>query len=427
MHRSTQTDPLRGGSIAREVSGTLAADKRRDGLRVGVFGTFYPRFQLVGNVTSGLVITLSELPEVVDVRVYCPEGSSMPTGVNPAKVRLVQTWRHDSPPSLITSLFRIARDSRKLDLIIFNMYITSFGKSFLANGTGMALPTLLARLTDRPVVAYMHNFVETQDARKLGYNPSFLSLWCARQLESALVKSATVVVPLRSQRDVIETAFSSKIHDVFLPYIDALVSLRAVTQRDLQLGYERTRERGGRVLLLGTWGPQKDLVGALDALHILVETKEVATVTVAGEINQHFPREWQSLERAMSFRNRDAFVRIPFFREEDVLPLLARNDLLLLPYNATGGVSGVLNCAALSGIPVVAYDLPQLHQQAELMGYEVAFVRQGNAVEFTEAIRKGLARARPRVTLREMDAKVTSLREQVRTLIGLLSPNASAA
>lgn len=412
--------PSRSGAVAAVVSKEASSGVERK-LRVGVFGTFYPMFKFVGNATSGIVITLCDLPEVEKVRVYCPRGSLIPPGVDETKIELVPLWEHDNPLSLVRVLGRMARDSRSIDMVVFNIFVSAFGKRGLSNATGLLLPFLLSHAIDRPVIVYMHNFVETQDIERLGYSPNRLVRFVARTLEGLLLRTTAVAVPLESQRALIREAFSRNVTNLFLPYVDALVSLKSMPITSTNYLPSPSQGAGPRLLLFGSWGPQKDLEGILEVVGRLVRSGAVSRVTVAGAANVHFHDADRKIEDAFARFGSVSFERIPFVKEEDVLPLLAAHDVLFLPYNTTGGVSGAMNCAALAGIEVIAYDLPQLREQVALLHTTVQFVRQGDRVAIEGAIRHvaELAGTRQRPTVREMEAMTAYTRSQVQGLLRL--------
>ncbi len=294
-------------------------------------------------------------------------------------------WSHDDPLTLIKALLVMLRATRRIDVFVFNLAITSMGNSRLANGIGILLPSILRRLSGKPVLVYMHNFLETQDARRLGYNPGLLSRASARFLEEALLRFTRVIVPLQSQRNAIEDAFGIRVESLVFPYIEVVLAALALnTSTSIQTLPETTT--GVRVLLFGSWGPQKDLEGALKSLHELTKIDPRLTVTIAGAASEHFKGFEQELVRLRFSYGGPRFTWVGSIPEEEVLPFMLKHDLLLLPYNATGGYSGAMNCAALAGTHIIAYDLPQLRESARELGASAVFIRPGD----TEALKNAI-------------------------------------
>jgi len=386
-----------------------------------VFGTFYPNFQFGGNFTTGLVKVLSDLPQVRKVVVYCPYDSALPEAFDPQKVELRRVWDHDNPLSLVRALGEMVRSAPSFDVTIFNTYVTAFGRGRISNALGLLLPTVLSKLTGRPIVTYLHNLVETQDVEGLGYSPSWFTRRVARLLEAALLRATQVVVPLESQRAVIREGFGREVSNLYVPYLEVVLSLTSMTSH---LSSLRTPppNGGARLLLLGSWGPQKDLSGISTVVRDLVEEGIVGPRVLAGPVNPQFPSAQQAIDETVSRLTGPGFCRIPLVSEEEILPLLMAHDVLVLPYRASGGYSGALNCAALTDISVVASDLPQLREQAELLDYPVRFIPPGNGLTLSDTIRSACTTAvaaRRRPDLGEMQARLERTRGQVRRLLEL--------
>lgn len=342
------------------------------GLKLAVFGTFYPEHNYAGNSTTPIAIGLSKSDLVDLVHVFCQRGARVPEGVSGGKLDLVRMWRHDRPISILRAGLALARHARNLDSIIFNTYVTAYGRSRFANVIGLLLPSIVARLSRRPVLVYMHNFVETQDVRKLGYFPSHAALWLVRLLELSLLRNSQVIVPLTTQAGAVRSSLGYAPTTLFLPHIESyLARLRRRSQPE---GRIVSHENAKRVLLLGTWGPQKDLQGVLSSLDRLALGFPSLQVTLAGSENKHFPGYLPTLPVGDLEALQGRIRWTGELSDDDLFELITEQDLLLLPYRTSGGYSGALNFAAGTGIRVLAYDHPQLREQARLLGTEVRFV-----------------------------------------------------
>ena len=201
-------------------------------------GTLYPEFRYAGNSTTGLVLTLSTCREVSNLRVYCQVGGKLPPASERSNVGLRRIWRHNDAPSIVRLLLWLWRDRRSFDLIIFNTYLTAFGRSRVANALGALLPTLAAATTGRPVTVYLHNLLETQDVKKLGYAPGRLEAFVTHVLEMIMFTSTNVVLPLSSQRETVWRVFHRRVSANYIPYLEGIASLEA----HLDLG-KRVRKR----------------------------------------------------------------------------------------------------------------------------------------------------------------------------------------
>jgi len=340
---------------------------------VGFFGSFYPRFQRSANSSTGMVLGLAGSAYVEEIYAFVPEGSVTPEFSDQEKIRRLNVWSHDDPVSLIRATLRMAEKRRSIDVYLFNMYVTSFGRSKLSNAVGLSIPLAVRLLSHRRVVVYMHNFVETEDYRVLGYQPSRFQLMAARLLETLLIRGTKVVVPLRSQKLTMDKATGGNVGVAFLPYVESFLSLlRAVHDGRDPPKYPQSESL--RFLLFGSWGPGKDLEGILQAFGRLRRAGLRFRVTLAGSVNDNFPEYRKRFGELIDrYRSLDLDVRQDI-AEDEVLSLFNEHDVLVLPYRATGGYSGAMNAAAPSGIPMVAYDLPQLRESALILSVVPRFV-----------------------------------------------------
>ncbi|HZY69772.1 MAG TPA: hypothetical protein VFF67_02185 [Thermoplasmata archaeon] len=366
------------------------------GARIVFFGTFYPRHYRAGNSSTGIVTALSRSDRVERIVVFAPHGSGVPPGARADRIDLRMTWQHDSVVGLALTYVRMLRAARSADEVLFNMYVTSFGRSPAANALGLLLPSMVAKLSRRPVRVYMHNFLETQDVEQLGYRPSRLVRWSVRTLERWLVGATRVAVPLKSQQAALRRVAGFEVDQLLLPYIESLPGAYTLLEREPSPATDAAAAGTGRlrVLLFGTWGPQKDLVGVVRVLDRLIRSGMPLDVTVAGSVNPSFPEYAQELDRLRVTTLPPSIRFLGAVPETDVLRLTFDHDVLILPYHATGGYSGAMNLGALAGIGIVAYDLPQLREFADDLGIVAQFVPAGDLGRMREALGAELARGR---------------------------------
>jgi glycosyltransferase involved in cell wall biosynthesis len=354
-------------------------------LRIGFFGVFYPGSERAGSFSTSLVWELARSSRVERVHVYGPTGARRPDGGDPRRLAVEEAWAADDPLSLLRALARMWRARRTTDAYLFSIYVTAFGRRSIANVVGLLLPPILRIAARRPVFVYMHNFLETQDSETLGFRVGRLTKTGVRLLERTLIALTRVVVPLRSMQTVVEREVGGRVEVLLLPYLEALF---AATRPGVAPASSMAAPPLPplRVLLFGYWGPQKDLTGALDVLGGLAAEGCPLDVTVAGEANPGFPEYRERLERAKGSLPVERFHFVGRVDEEEVFPLVRRHHLLLLPYRATGGISGVMNVGALADLDLLAYDVPQLREFSGELGERVRFVPAGDSSALREAI-----------------------------------------
>ena len=354
----------------------------RNGL--GVFGTFFPIPEMAGNSSTGFVAALAGNGMPRSIIVFAQRGAVLPKGELWSKVSLRPCWAHDDPISLLQATRTILTGSNSIDSFFFNIYVTAFGRRATANTVGLLLPPLLALLTRKPVTVYMHNFLETQEASMLGYRPSLIERWGVRILERILLLSAKVVVPLESQKTKISQVFGIVPKTVFVPFVEPFGLIASMGKEPIKSDIPVATP--ARILLLGGWGPQKDLIGVLEALRLARQRGGQFSVSITGAINPHFPDYRKAVEDIVATMDPTWCHYVGYVPESDLLKVVLDHDLTILPYNATGGYSGAMSVAAYCGIGIISYDLPQMRETAKELGIHPVFVAKGDTPALAEEI-----------------------------------------
>lgn len=360
-------------------------------ITVALFGNFYPRFDRAATVTTAIAVCLARESDVSNVILYAPTGSSIPAEAQEyPKIDLRTFWALDDPLSLMRCTIEMFRQRGSWSEVLFNIFPTAFGRSRVSNAIGLLLPTILAVVGRKRVVVLMHNLFETQDAAGLGYRANLVEKLAVRGLESGVIHSTKLMVPLSCQARKVQEAFGKAVRCCFIPYADSILELLRPTAL-------KRKPRGDstvHILLFGAWGPQKDLDGALNAIRGLMKDDEHLFLTVAGGANTNFPGYNRRVEQLVMTMPGMRVRRLVHVRDEEVAPLFLDTDVLVLPYNAAGGNSGVLNLGSLYKTRIVAYDSPELRETASRLSVNVSFVKSGNYHALADAIAREVARAR---------------------------------
>jgi glycosyltransferase involved in cell wall biosynthesis len=360
------------------------------GVRLGIFGTFRPQPKAgalttgIVSFSTGVVAALARDDRVESITVFSQTGSDRPSGESWSRVSVTPCWSYDDPVSLLRSIRVLRARSSQIDGFLFDTAITDFGRSALANVIGLLLPPAIAALTRKPVATYAHYFLETQDPVQLGYRPTLWQRWGVRLLERLLLAGTRVVVPLESQRATIEREFGIAPRQLFIPFAEPFGWLAA---RNGPLAESPIPpDEPMRILLLGAWGPQKDLPGVFRAILSAKQRGADFTVSVTGAINPHFPEYRQVLDRVAFGMNHDWIRFLGPVPEARLLDVVRGHDLMILPYNAAGGYSSSMSVATYCGIQIISYDLPQLREVARELGTSPTFVVKGDTEGLVQEI-----------------------------------------
>lgn len=339
-------------------------------MKVGVFGTLPPLTERLSSVSSGMLILLSKSPDIERITFYGQEGSFIPRAAEASKVQLKRSWSIGSPISIIRTLVHMLRD-RESEAYFFNASLTMFGPDKLSNVVGLLVPSMLAKLTQKKVVVYMHDFIETEEPAKLGYNVNLVSKVTASLLEKLLIDSTLVIVPRPSQKYILEKKYRRPVTSLVVPFVEGLNGVSGMSR----MSFQTPRKTDSvRILLFGKWGPQKDLNGALDIISRLMRNGARIKVTVAGGINPNFPEYREVMHNTLREFPGDPIEYRPDVPDELVPELFQDADILFLPYFASGGYSGVMNLGALYNLKIVAYDVKELRESDSLINAGTLFI-----------------------------------------------------
>ncbi len=346
-----------------------AIDRPPGSLRVGYFGSLVGRY-VPGQWGSGFVLALASLPEVAEVGLVTPEldsGEDTDPVPYPPKVRWLATYRIGRIGSLLHALRRLR--AWRGDLLVFSANTTSFGSRSVASAAGLCLPWLARRLLGLPVVLVYHSSLLTTDVRELGYHSAFDRLRgaLAARLERALFRGVPTFVLLRCYRDRLLPRVAPATVRFFAN--EFLEAIPTITINRLEDGPSPGTSIGRgsgvpAVLLHGYWGPQKNLEGALASLRTLAREGLRFRLTLSGSANPHFPEYRERLDSIAREYADIVTERLPSPSESAIAGLMLDNDLLLLPYNASGGQSGVLEIASCFDLPTIVVDFPEYREKA---------------------------------------------------------------
>jgi glycosyltransferase involved in cell wall biosynthesis len=355
-------------------------------VRLALFGTFYPESGFVGTTSTGFARALSSTETVGSIVIFGQRGSIIPRSLQSPKLRLLPIWSHDDGPSLLRAALTLILRSREFDAVLFNTFLTGFGRKSLVNALGLLIPPVVALVTGRCVIVYMHNFMETQDVAALGYRPKIWDRVAVRIVERLLFAGTTVVVPLRSQRESIRVALGRAPVALFIPYAEAygLDASTDVTSRSPIAGGSGP----ARILLLGTWGPQKDLRGVLAALQQARDQGANFVVSVTGSANLHFPDYQLELDHLRMVTAPPWLRFLGHIPESELLEIVRAHDLMILPYNESGGYSSAMGVGSYCELSIISYDISQLRETAEELSIKPVFVPKGDVSSLaTEIVR----------------------------------------
>ncbi len=333
-------------------------------MHIAYVGNFHNFGTSAANTTTAMVYLMSELKEVESIDVFCgyPNTNIEETFV-PDKVRIIPTFNSSDPLSTL-NLYRIKW--KKYDTVIFNILPTAFGKSSLLNMFGLLSPYILTKFGNKNMRVVYHNSTFTNDVEKLGYNSPIdrIRKIILTMVEMRIFTSLPVYMPLMMYVNKIRHKNKKALVKYLdMRYFEAVptIYINALSKNKFM---ERNKNQNKIILLHGYWGPQKNLELALKNLMKLRNTGIEFHLILSGGINSNFPAYVNYFNQLVKTYSKVIDERHGYVSEKDILKLVLRSDLVLIPYNVPGGHSGVLETAITFDTQVICIRHPEFEEQA---------------------------------------------------------------
>jgi glycosyltransferase involved in cell wall biosynthesis len=345
---------------------------RARGLRIALVTAYPPSRGRLSEYGWHLVQSLAAAARVDRVHVLadtCPGAENSSSG----KISVDRCWRYDRP-DLPRRVARAIR-GRDLDVLWFNLHMTSTSATRVGRFVGLSTPALL-HAAGIPTLVTLHNMLGLTDLRQAGVGATQFDVLGAR-LATILVGRATAVCLL-------------------LPEYARLMRERYRARRALYVPLGTpgvpAADDGARdpraVLAFGRFGTYKRLEDVLESVAVLSRSGPPLHLHVAGSDSVHAPGYLARLQGACgSLANVTFHGYVP---EAEVPALFQRSAVALLPYGTIAGVSSVAMQAAMYGTPILATDIPGLRLLAE-HGLRMTFYPPGNREAFANTLARLLA------------------------------------
>jgi glycosyltransferase involved in cell wall biosynthesis len=338
-------------------------------LKVCFVSSYPPTHARLSEYAQNLVAALASKPEIDALYLLVDKNNSREkVSQEDPKVKVFRVWKTESLFSILSVMFYILK--LRPDVVHFNVSFQSFGKNKLTNVTGLSL-ILLCRLLGFRVVAGVHTLAEMTDLEKFQVKSSLINRIGILTATKLILSAQSVVVLVRSYGDVLKKRYGHK--GVY--YIPHGASV------DTQSTRNATKEKA--ILLFGHMGPHKGLPLMLKAFEKISKEKANIKLIVAGSNHPNFPNYLEEFIK-MNLPNVQFLGYIP---QEKLGSVFRKAAVVVLPYNAAPGTSGVFHLACGYGCPIVASDLPEIRELVN-DGASAILVPPGDVDALNDAILK---------------------------------------
>lgn len=290
---------------------------------------------------------------------------------------VVRCWRFNS----IISFARLVRAIRRAqpDVVWFNVGLSTMANKPAPALVASAIPLVLHLLGFNTHVT-LHAFSENVDFQDAGVRFPWLYRFGARFATRLLLLTGGVHVLLPSYKEKIVAAFGRLGERVF-------VSPHGIFE--FQPGNTNQARMPEVVLAFGSWGTYKRLECLIEAFNRVKLQVPGAELWIAG--GDH-PKTRGYLDQcSRSYADAPGVSFVGYVEEQHVAELFQTVSLAVMPYSSSAGSSGVLHLACEYGVPVLASDIPDLRELAEVEGLWLEFFPPGAVETLAEQLARMLS------------------------------------
>ncbi|MEE1898220.1 glycosyltransferase [Flavobacterium rakeshii] len=295
---------------------------------------------------------------------------------NNDKVKVRECWEFDSYLSFFNILKTVL--SEKPDAVLFNLQFLKFGSKKVPAAMGLMLPMVLKAI-GIPTIVLLHNIMEEVDLSQAGFSKSNLLKkvysFIGTNLTKCLLRANTVAVTIQKYVDVLNAKYKTD-NVTLIPH----GSFETVKYPDFE-----PKVGPKKIMAFGKFGTYKKVEIMIEAAQQLRERiNEEIEVVIAGTDSPNTPGYLDAVQKKYSHVRGITFTG--YVEEHDVERIFTESTVVVFPYTATTGSSGVLHQAGSYGKAVVMPDLGDLALLIEDEGYRGEFFNPACASSLSIAI-----------------------------------------
>ena len=228
----------------------------------------------------------------------------------------------------------------KPDIVHYNLSLSVFGRSRIANFIGLTLP-FITRLLGYKTITTMHNFPETINPETAGLKRNIINITGLFLATKLACSSHIVVVLVRSYINIVRRRYNK--NTVLIPH--------GAWFTEVKPNYNIAPT----ILFLGHIGPNKDLQLLIDSYRKLKQQPKLRKIRlfIVGAPHPIFPEYIKMLKRVDGTED---IAYMGYIDNKEIPKLMEKVGVIVLPYKACTGTSGVVHLLAAFGKPIVASD-----------------------------------------------------------------------
>jgi glycosyltransferase involved in cell wall biosynthesis len=295
---------------------------------------------------------------------------------NSHKVNVKEAWSFNSYLNVFTIIKTVLKE--KPDAVLFNLQFVKFGDKKIPAALGLLLPMLLKLLGCNTVVL-LHNILEQVDLESAGFTKNKLATkiynLIGTNLTKCILKADIVAVTISKYVDVLGEKYKSE-NVSLIPH----GSFEKPSSPNYNLP-----EGPKKVMAFGKFGTYKKVEILIEAVELIrKKSNQAIEIVIAGTNSPNTSGYLESV--------REKYAHVPgitftgYVEENQVANIFNDSTMVVFPYTATTGSSGVLHQAGSYGKAVVMPDLGDLSLLVEEEGYKGEFFNPECSTSLADAI-----------------------------------------
>lgn len=318
---------------------------------------------------------ISEIVLLTDVTQETADISFQEAG---CKITVKQCWEFNSLFNSIT----IAKAVRSTapDVILYNLQFMKFGDKKIAAALGLFSPWISKCMGVKTTVL-LHNIMETVDLNSAGFANSKLKIkaynYIGEMLTRVILKADTVALTISKYVNILEQKYKAT-NCVLIPH--------GTFETPVEPSYE-TKKGPLKIMTFGKFGTYKKVEILIEAVQqVRARTGRELEIVIAGTDSPNTPGYLARVQE--NYRQVSKLTFTGYVEEEDVSVIFSESAMVVFPYTATTGSSGVLHQAGSYGKAVVMPDIGDLSILVKDEGYQGVFFNPEKVESLAIAIEK---------------------------------------
>ncbi|MDC8005687.1 glycosyltransferase [Aureisphaera galaxeae] len=350
-------------------------------MKLGIVTAYPPSKVTLNEYAYHLVKHFRQLEEVSEIILY----TDIEDGVADISftemgcpIRVVSCWKFNSYANIATVTKALIRT--KPDMVLFNLQFMKFGSSKVPAALGLFLPWISKRL-NIPTIVLLHNIMETVDLGEVGFAKNRL----ASRIYNGIGTFLTKIVLKANKVAVTIQKYVGELESKYLVNNVILIPHGTFEIPEIPT-YDKVNEVT-RIMTFGKFGTYKKVEALIEAMMIIRErTGESVELVIAGTDNPNCKGYLEAVKKQYEHVPDVHFTG--YVEEEEVPRLFVESDIVVFPYTATTGSSGVLHQAGSYGKAAVMPNLGDLASLVQDEGYRGEFFEPSNTQSMADAIEK---------------------------------------